>query len=433
MVLSEFVNFTMINKKINLTQAVILCGGLGTRLRPLTDNLPKPMVSINGKPFLYHLLTQLAEQGFKRFLLLTGFLSEKISNYFGDGSQYGWSITYSDGPTDWDTGRRLWEARENCDKQFLLLYSDNFVQFSAKKLKHLHVKLRTQVTLLLAPKEKGNIKVSGDGKIQAYDKHRYGKDFNYVEVGYMIIDRAPFFYDFPFIQNFPDFNLSELLQQYAQKKKLGGLVVHDHYHSISDPRRLNLMCKYLKPKKILLIDRDGTLNEKAPQGQYISNWSQFKWIPSTLEALKILAKDGFQFIVITNQAGIARKMLEPKKVEEIHQQMTLQLGKEGVRVLKVYMSPHHWNENSFMRKPAPGMFFKAAKDFNLRMDRTLYIGDDERDCVAAKNAGCGMVYLAAETKNQQHQDFTDIFFYGNSLLENVIKIKNCYSIWEKSS
>jgi len=193
------------------------------------------------------------------------------------------------------------------------------------------------------------------------------------------------------------------------------------------------MCEYLKPKKILLIDRDGTLNEKAPQGEYISNWSQFKWIPSTREALKILAEDGFQFIVITNQAGIARKMIESKKVEEIHQQMMLELEKEGIQILKVYMSPHHWNENSFMRKPAPGMFFQVAKDFNLRMDRTLYIGDDERDCIAAKNAGCGMVYLTAEIKSQPHQKYTETFFRSKSLLDNIVEIKNCYSLWEKSA
>lgn len=65
-------------KKPNLEQAVILCGGMGTRLRPLTDNLPKPMVEVNGKPFLYHLLKQLSEQGVTRFLLLTGYLGERI-------------------------------------------------------------------------------------------------------------------------------------------------------------------------------------------------------------------------------------------------------------------------------------------------------------------------------------------------------------------
>ena len=69
-------------------QAVILCGGLGTRLRPYTNHMPKPLILCNGKPFLWHLLHQLHEQGIKRFVLLTGYLVEKIENYFGYGSYW---------------------------------------------------------------------------------------------------------------------------------------------------------------------------------------------------------------------------------------------------------------------------------------------------------------------------------------------------------
>jgi mannose-1-phosphate guanylyltransferase len=67
-------------------QAVIFCGGLGTRLRPITNSLPKPMVPISDKPFLEHLLLQLSSQGIKRFILLTGYMGELIHKYFGDGS-----------------------------------------------------------------------------------------------------------------------------------------------------------------------------------------------------------------------------------------------------------------------------------------------------------------------------------------------------------
>lgn len=420
------------NKMPTLNQAVILCGGLGTRLRPLTDNLPKPMVMVNGKPFLYHLLKQLSEQGVTRFLLLTGYLGERISDYFSDGSQYGWSISYSRGPADWDTGRRLWEARSQCDPQFLLLYSDNFVQFRLQKLKELHCELGTPISLLLAPKTKGNIKVSEDGRIQAYDKERKGGGFDYVEVGYMAVERDRVFEDFPSCRDFPDFNFSALLENYAQQQRIGGIVVRDPYHSISDPPRLALMCEYLKPKKILLIDRDGTLNQKAARGEYITNWLHFRWVPHMREALAMLAADGFKFIVITNQAGIARKMITPESLDEIHQKMTDQLLECGVEVLKIYISPHHWDENSFMRKPAPGMFFQAAREFNLRMDRTLYVGDDERDCVAAANAGCGMIYLTGENEELalKLESYPKPIFLGKNLLEKVDEIKNTYSAWE---
>ena len=415
-------------------QVVIFCGGLGTRLRPLTDTLPKPMVPVNGKPFLEHLIKQLADQGCKRFLILTGYLGEIIHSYFGDGSYWGWRIDYSHGPTEWETGRRLWEARKHLDTQFLLLYADNFVQFKLSKLMDLNLQEQVPLTLLLAPKRNGNIRVSSTGRVDAYVKTRIGQDLNHVEIGYMIVERDSVLSILSELPGNRDFSFSEVLQSLVASQKLAGLVIDDPYHSISDPKRHKLMCDYLRVKKILLIDRDGTINEKADQGEYISNWSQFRWLPDTLEGLRELAKDGFKFIVITNQAGIARKKVEPNALEEIHQKMTKKLAEEGIHVLKIYVSPHHWDENSFMRKPAPGMFFQAAKDFNLRMDRTLYVGDDKRDCIAASNAGCGMVYLpnVNEIESQIGEKLPEIFFQGKTLLDKTAEIKACYSFWEES-
>ena len=153
------------------TQAVIFCGGLGTRLRPITDDLPKPMVPVLDKPFLEYLLEQLAAQGIERFLLLTGYMGEVIYEYFGDGSFWGWEIEYSVGPNEWDTGRRLWEAQDNLDTRFLLLYADNFAQFNLNKLMHVHQKEQASVTLSLAAKEKGNIRISSNGRIDEYSKN----------------------------------------------------------------------------------------------------------------------------------------------------------------------------------------------------------------------------------------------------------------------
>ena len=410
-------------------QAVIFCGGLGTRLRPLTDLLPKPMVSVNGSPFLEHLLQQLSNQGFRRFLLLTGYLGKIIRDYFGDGSGWGWTIEYSHGPAEWETGRRLWEAREQLDAQFLLMYSDNFVQFRLPHLMELHFREQVPLTLLLAPKAKGNIRVSSTGHIEAYIKTRIGDDLNHVEVGYMLVERVPTLATFSGLPGHPDISFSAVLQSLGTSRRIAGLVVRDPYHSISDPERLALMGEYLKVKKILLIDRDGTINEKAGKGEYITSWQKFKWIPQTREALVKLAADEFKFIIITNQAGIARKMIKPEALEEIHQKMTIELAEDGVEVLKTFVSAHHWHENSFMRKPAPGMFFQAAKNFNLRMDRTLYVGDDERDCTAAWNAGCGMVYLTDEVP--KFENYPHIFYHGRTLLDKVEEIKRTYSLWEQ--
>ena len=413
--------------ELRIDQAVILCGGLGTRLRPLTNELPKPMVDVNGRPFLHHLLEQLSNQGINRFLLLTGYLNEKISNYFGDGSQYGWVIKYSVGPIDWETGRRVWEACNYIDSNFLLMYSDNYVAFNLPKLMKLHAENAAVISLLLAPKSTGNIKSSEDGIIKAYDNLRVGNGFDYVEVGYMIVNKDRMLKCFSSLSGFPDLSFSKVLEYLAKQQCISGLVVRDPYHSISDPNRLKLTSDFLRPKKIILIDRDGTLNQKAKSGEYITNWNSFAWIPETREAMKILTERGFKFIIITNQAGIARGLIDPIELHKIHHNMIGDLANSGIEVLKVYVCPDHWEDNSFMRKPSPGMFFQAAKDFNLRLDRCLYVGDDERDCIAAVNAGCGMIYLGGEELQSKLVEVPSPFRCSNNLMESLNFIIEAYS------
>src|SRR5581483_11448900 len=75
-------------------QAVILAGGRGERMRPLTDDKPKPMIPVNGRPFLEYQIVQLAEQGFERVLLLLGYRAEAVREYFGDGARWGIRIDY---------------------------------------------------------------------------------------------------------------------------------------------------------------------------------------------------------------------------------------------------------------------------------------------------------------------------------------------------
>jgi histidinol-phosphate phosphatase family protein len=380
-------------------QAVIFCGGLGTRLRPITNSLPKPMVPILDKPFLEYLLLQLSSEGIKRFILLTGYMGEIIHEYFGDGSKWGWSIKYSNGPKEWDTGRRLWETRSFLEDKFLLLYSDNFIQFDLNKLTNFYYEKKLAVSLLLAPKKNGNIKVSYDGSIEAYIKNRTGNEFNYVEVGYMIIERDYIFSLYSSHKNSPDISFTFILEKLVKNKQIGGLIVHDPYHSISDQSRLELMRDYLAPKKIILIDRDGVINEKAPQGQYIRSWKEFEWIEDTVQSMRYLADQGFSFIVITNQAGIARGMVSEKELISMHKLMVSELDSKGIKIHDIFVCPHHWNENCNCRKPKAGLFFQISKKYMLRMDTTLYIGDDIRDVEAAYNAGCGSVLISSKKQN----------------------------------
>jgi len=372
-------------------QAVILCGGLGERLRPLTDTVPKPMVLVNGIPFLKYLLQQLRENGIQEVILLTGYRGEQISEYFKDGSQTGLLIRYSYGPVEWETGRRLFEAKELLDEHFLLLYSDNFLLFNLKKIVKFYAEQNKILSFIVHPKEKGNIRLDRGGSVQAYDKTRSAAGLNFVELGYMIVSKKIFgFYDSK------DVSFSDIISKLVSVGQVAGFTVLDAYYSISDLERLKSAEKYLEPKKILLIDRDGVINKKAPKGEYITSWEDFSFIDDNVEGMKKLSKEGFSFIVISNQAGIARGMVTAEAVELIHRRMKEILENKKISILDIYLCPHHWDQKCFCRKPEPGLFFAASRKWSFRLDKTYFIGDDPRDCQAAYRAGCGCVYTGQD-------------------------------------
>ncbi len=378
-------------------QAAVLCGGCGTRLRPYTDTTPKPLVEVANRPFLEHLLCQLAEQGIVRFVLMTGYLGEQIHEYFGTGSRWGWDIRYSHGPADWDTGRRVVEAAGLLDDSFVLLYSDNFAPVDLRVLADRHAATGRSLTVTLKPKTGGNVRYSPQRDITAYDPTRFAPGLDHVEIGYMFVVRDATLRMLGAIAGYPDVAFSEVLRAAAGVGELGGLETGGTYYSISDPTRLELTRDYFSTKRILLIDRDGTISRQLARGQYVSTWEQFEFVPETVQAMRELADDGFEFIVITNQAGIALGVVEEAEVDRIHQHMTAELGRLGITVLEVYMSPDHWDSGSVMRKPAPGMFHLASDEHRFRLDRVLYVGDDIRDCQAAAAAGCGMVFLTDDS------------------------------------
>ena len=188
-------------------------------------------------------------------------------------------------------------------------------------------------------------------------------------------------------------SFNEIIEKMVNKKLISGFRIFDSYHSISDPERLKITSKYLLNSKILLLDRDGTLNHRPPKATYINSWTDFKWLPGVKEGLKILAREGIKFIVISNQAGVARGMLTDSQVISINEEMKRELEEGSIEILKSYYCPHHWDENCFCRKPNPGLFYQASKDFLFRLDKALFIGDDPRDCQAAYNAGCKSLFI----------------------------------------
>jgi D-glycero-D-manno-heptose 1,7-bisphosphate phosphatase len=406
--------------KIN--QAVILCGGKGERLRPLTQSTPKPMIKIDNRPFLEFLLKKISSQGINRFVILSGYLGDQIKDYFGSGADWGIDIQYSHGPTEWDTAKRLWESRNLLDRSFLFLYSDNYINLDLIKLENHHHKSNKPLTLSLAKKENGNIAIDKKSIVRKYDLNRDDLSLDHVEIGFMIANTSQIisYYDNE------NSSFSKIIEKMTKDGKVSGFQYHNNYYSISDLSRLEITREYLLKDKILILDRDGTINRRPPKAQYIRSWDDFIWLPGAVDALRILSNEGFKFIVISNQAGIARKMVTEDQVKSINKRMRDELFKESIEILETYYCPHHWNDGCFCRKPNPGLFFKAASDHLFRIEKTLFIGDDGRDCQAAYNSGCESIFVGDkdELKNLNTRELP--ISNHNNLLDAVPDIIDFY-------
>ncbi len=182
----------------NLDQAVILAGGRGERLRPLTDKMPKPMLPINGIPFLDYLINSVIQVGIKRILILTGYKGEIISKRYRNLLNDEIAIKYSPGAVDDQTGRRLLNAHGLLDDYFLLLYGDNFWPIELNKMLNLYKEKNAKVLTTVFSNKNGtgeygcenNIELGDDCFVKQYDKQRRSGNLNAVDIGYFIIDKS---------------------------------------------------------------------------------------------------------------------------------------------------------------------------------------------------------------------------------------------------
>lgn len=157
-------------------QAVILAGGLGTRLRPLTNNLPKPMIPVNGKPFLEYEVELLKRSGITNLVLCVGYLSNVIETHFGDGLKFGVKISYSyDGDKPLAPAGALKKAENQLEDVFFVTYGDAYLRLDYNDVMHLFLKsgkLGAMVVYENHNKYGRSDLVVGNGLVLMYNKRK---------------------------------------------------------------------------------------------------------------------------------------------------------------------------------------------------------------------------------------------------------------------
>lgn len=143
----------------------------------------------------------------------------------------------------------------------------------------------------------------------------------------------------------------------------------------------------------VFLDRDGVINKKPKEHDYVKKWGEFSFLPNVFAAIKKLNDHNILTIIITNQRGIARGIFTIEYLETIHKNMSKELKKHGVHIDAIYYCPHNYGDNCNCRKPKTGLLEKAAKDYSLKLEDTYFIGDSQIDIETGTKAKCKTILL----------------------------------------
>lgn len=151
--------------------------------------------------------------------------------------------------------------------------------------------------------------------------------------------------------------------------------------------------------KALFLDRDGVVNVEK---NYLHKIEEFELVEGIVEVCRAYQENGYLIIIVTNQSGISRGYYSEEDFAQLSQWMVEHFKTLGITITHIYHCPHHESIDGVCecRKPEPGMFLEAKKEYDLDMPHSVMIGDNERDIEAAQRAGVGMNILLSTDVSQ---------------------------------
>jgi len=213
----------------------ILAGGLATRLRPLTETMPKALVPIRGEPFLAHQLRLLRRGGFERAVLCVGYLGERIRDFAGDGGKFGLRLEYSfDGPQLLGTAGALKRALPQLGSEVVVLYGDSYLPCDYAAVENAFL-AAGKTALMTVFHNRGlwdysNVEFSS-GRIRAYDKANRTPAMQHIDYGVAVVRSDPF-------EALPDgkpADLAAVYQDLLRRDELAGFEVAERFYEIGSP------------------------------------------------------------------------------------------------------------------------------------------------------------------------------------------------------
>ncbi len=400
-------------------QAVIACGGLGTRLKDITNDYPKPLYLINGKSTIERCIQQLSFFSINNVIITLGYKSEFFINSINQlETEYKINIDIFIEENPLGECGALWHIKDKLVEDFIFINGDIIFSIDFYRLLNFHKRLASNLTLVTHTSdhpEDSDLVSTPNGTLveklflkdydENFQKNAYLGNSGICVINKIILDK---------IQS-PEPNESKSIFNFIVKRifnlnlNLYSYNTTEYIKDMGTPKRLKIVendliknkvnkRNYINEQRALFLDRDNTLIS-CKIGNYILTRDEISFIDENILKIVEISKNYDLVCLITNQPSIAMGKLTLQELENINSAVVKYCLSKGLKIDVVSFCPHHphfgfkgeisiLKKDCFCRKPNPGLFFEQAFLRNINLKESLMIGDSKNDEIASKNAGC---------------------------------------------
>ena len=376
---------------MNVEQAIIVCGGLGSRLGKITKKTPKPLLKVENTTVLEHIIKNLSRFGIKEILLLCGYKQELFKKKFNNKIIFGIKIKCVIEKKLLGTSGALYNAKKFLKKTFLFCNADTFFDININDLVN-NFFVKKKFIAFIALKQVLH-------KNKRYDYFKFTKKnflvfakkkkFNLVNSGFCIFSNKIIKY------LVKEGSLEkDVFPKLTNKKLISGKKYNNEFIDMGTIKDLKRLPKFLKRKNFkpaLFLDRDGVINKDIG---YLYKKNDFVWRKNIINFIKKINNKNYYVFVITNQSGVGRGYYKKEDVINLHSWINQNLQANGANIDEFFFSPFYkdskikkYRKDKIMRKPNIGMIKAAQKKWSIDLKKSLLIGDNLSDKQTAINAG----------------------------------------------
>ncbi|MFT3841046.1 MAG: HAD-IIIA family hydrolase [Myxococcaceae bacterium] len=380
-------------------QCVVLAGGLATRMRPLTEKVPKVLLEVGGQPFLRRALTWWAEQGVTEVVLSVGHLSELIDAELARApSPVPVKVVREPEPLGTAGALRYCLKSGALAEKFLLTWGDSFLPIDFRAVFDDYAGSNASAAMTVLENrgrwDKSNVMID-QGKLALYDKAGVGDGFTHIDYGLMALSSVLVDWHVP-----EKGDLAGFFNELSRVGELRGFEVRRRFYEIGSPAGLADLEKFVKARTLVVLDRDGVLNkmiprEGEPRPDSPMGPEEVELLPGVPEAVASLTQLGATVVIASNQPAAAKGKTTREKLEAAHAKVVQLCEAKGGMIASSHLCFHRAEDECSCRKPKPGLLLEALAAYpDHAAENAFMVGDREIDAQAGRAAGMSTVLVA---------------------------------------